>query len=68
MQAADGEPVTLSVVLVEGSEPVEVVWQRDGLELPDSAGFRYSRVEQTCSLTIADAFPEDSGAYACQVC
>lgn len=50
-----------------GSEPLTISWMHNKVEIPDSSGFAYSRRKNYCCLTVADAFPEDSGEYVCEV-
>uniref|UniRef100_A0A0N5ALN6 Myosin light chain kinase, smooth muscle n=1 Tax=Syphacia muris TaxID=451379 RepID=A0A0N5ALN6_9BILA len=64
--ACDGEKVVLSAELVEGSEPLSVIWMHDKVEISDSSGFTYSKKKNYYCMTIADAFPEDSGEYICE--
>lgn len=66
-EITDGESLTFSVTLDKGSEPMEITWYHDNCEIKDSPAFRYGREEGRISLTIADAFPEDSGIYSCNV-
>ncbi|KAL3986026.1 Immunoglobulin I-set domain family protein [Acanthocheilonema viteae] len=66
IKTLDGDKVVLHAELVEGSEPLTIRWMRNKMEIQDSSGFLYSRVEGNCYLTIADAFPEDAGLYTCE--
>lgn len=66
IQVCDGEKAVLSAELVEGSEPLTFVWMHNKVEVPDSTGFAYSKRKNYCCLTVADAFPEDSGEYICE--
>lgn len=65
-EVKDGSRVIFSTELVQGTEPIEILWLHDNCEVQDSPAFRYVRDDNQCSLVIADAFPEDSGVYVCQ--
>lgn len=65
-EVKDGSRVIFSAELIQGTEPVEILWLHDNCEVQDSPAFKYEREGSLCSLTIADAFPEDSGVYVCQ--
>lgn len=43
------------------------MWRKDGNQIKPSRYFRTGIDGDTCSLTIAEAFPEDEGEYTCQV-
>lgn len=63
--AKDGDKVTFTVEIVEGTEPITISWLHDNCEIQDSPAFKYSSDANLHTLTIADAFPEDSGVYVC---
>ena len=54
----------LTVVSITGSS---VTWRKDGNQIKPSRYFRIAIDDDWCSLTIAEAFPEDEGEYSCQV-
>ena len=43
------------------------MWRKDGKQIKPSRYFRIAIEGDVCSLTIAEAFPEDEGEYSCQV-
>lgn len=43
------------------------MWRKDGSQIKPSRYFRIAIDGDVCSLTIAEAFPEDEGEYTCQV-
>ena len=46
---------------------MDIVWTRNGVELPDCEDFRYIRFEDgRVGLRLSDIFPDDSGLYACE--
>uniref|UniRef100_A0A914ZQD0 Titin n=1 Tax=Parascaris univalens TaxID=6257 RepID=A0A914ZQD0_PARUN len=65
VKATDGDQIVLLAEIVEGSEPITIMWLRNKVEIADSDGFKYARDGRNVSLTIADAFPEDAGDYVC---
>ncbi|XP_039287324.1 LOW QUALITY PROTEIN: muscle M-line assembly protein unc-89 [Nilaparvata lugens] len=62
----EGQPAELQVKL-QGTQPLEVVWSKDKVELPDCMDFRYVDYgDGRFGLRIADAFPADAGHYSCE--
>lgn len=61
----DGEPVTLSCRII-GAEKFDVVWLHNNKEIKPSKDFLYSNEANIYKLSIAEIFPEDSGAYTCE--
>jgi len=50
-----------------GTPPLDVVWVKDGVEIPDCEDFRYvDRGDGRFELRLADVFPQDSGTYSCE--
>lgn len=50
-----------------GTPPLDVVWVKDGVEVPDCEDFRYvDRGDGHFGLRLADVFPQDSGMYSCE--
>ncbi|GMT09123.1 hypothetical protein PFISCL1PPCAC_420 [Pristionchus fissidentatus] len=66
IKAADGQSVDLKCSLVAGSEPLQMKWLRDNVQVADSTSFAYTRKNFECSLRLADVFPEDAGDYVCE--
>ncbi|XP_069686561.1 titin homolog isoform X2 [Periplaneta americana] len=64
--ATDGDVLELQVRL-QGSPPLDVVWVKDSVEIPDCADFRYvDHGDGRFALRLADIFPQDSGEYRCE--
>ncbi|RZF42786.1 hypothetical protein LSTR_LSTR015510, partial [Laodelphax striatellus] len=62
----EGQPAEL-IVKLQGTQPLEVVWSKDKVELPDCMDFRYVDYgDGRFGLRIADAFPADAGLYSCE--
>lgn len=54
-------------LLFSGSGPLEVVWVKDGVEIPDCADFHYVDYgDGRFGLRIADLFVADAGMYNCE--
>lgn len=67
MQVVEGNPVKFELH-VRGSQPLDVVWMKDGCLLPDCDDFKQSVTEEgAISLSLADVYQEDSGCYRCEV-
>ncbi|CAJ0566302.1 unnamed protein product, partial [Mesorhabditis spiculigera] len=66
IRVRDGQPCSLEAEIIGGSEPLTIKWLRDGVQIEDSAAFRYSQSGKICRLAVADAFPEDAGQYSCE--
>ncbi|KAF8382632.1 ttn-1 [Pristionchus pacificus] len=66
IKAADGQSVDLKCSLSAGSEPLQMKWMRDNVQVNDSMSFAYSRKNFECALRLADVFPEDAGDYVCE--
>lgn len=50
-----------------GSQPLDVVWTKDGSELVDCSDFKYTDYgEGSYGLRFLDTFTEDSGVYTCE--
>ncbi|XP_030047428.1 palladin isoform X2 [Microcaecilia unicolor] len=70
--ASEGQVVVLEC-RVKGSPPLQVKWFQQGTEIHDSPDFRIlqkkprsaAEHEEICTLVIAEAFPEDAGAFIC---
>nr|XP_033797944.1 palladin isoform X3 [Geotrypetes seraphini] len=70
--ASEGQVVVLEC-RVKGAPPLHVTWFQQGTEIHDSPDFRIlqkkprsaAEHEEICTLVIAEAFPEDAGAFAC---
>ncbi|KAE8748296.1 hypothetical protein FOCC_FOCC004932, partial [Frankliniella occidentalis] len=64
--AHEGKALELQVEL-RGSAPFQVVWLKNGVELPDCSDFRQvSLGEGRFALVMPDMFPEDTATYACE--
>ncbi|XP_014275189.1 myosin light chain kinase, smooth muscle isoform X2 [Halyomorpha halys] len=62
--AQEGQPLELSVSVSIG----DVIWERNGLKLPNCQDFRQEVAGCTRSLVVKDIFLEDSGTvYSCRV-
>ncbi len=48
-----------------GTEPLNIRWTHDKVDIQDSTSFRYRRNGKSACLLIADPFPEESGEYVC---
>uniref|UniRef100_A0A915JHJ8 Ig-like domain-containing protein n=1 Tax=Romanomermis culicivorax TaxID=13658 RepID=A0A915JHJ8_ROMCU len=62
----DGDCVLFSVEITAGTDPVSILWLHDNCEITDSTGFKYGQNGNIHTLTILDAFPEDSGIFTCR--
>ncbi|GLH01366.1 Uncharacterized protein GBIM_07514, partial [Gryllus bimaculatus] len=52
---------------LRGTPPIDVVWLKDGAELPDCDDFRYVDYgDGRVGLRFADVFEQDSGDYSCE--
>ncbi|KAG8223461.1 hypothetical protein J437_LFUL001955, partial [Ladona fulva] len=53
--------------LIFGTGPIDVIWSKEGRELPDCPDFRYSDLgEGRFVLRLADVFyPQDAGSFSC---
>lgn len=50
-----------------GSQPLDVVWTKDGSELVDCSDFKYTDYgDGSYGLRFLDTFTEDSGVYTCE--
>ncbi|PNF38135.1 hypothetical protein B7P43_G14603, partial [Cryptotermes secundus] len=64
--AMDGDMLELQVRL-QGTPPLDVIWVKDGMEIPDCEDFRYvDHGDGRFGLRLADVFPQDSGEYRCE--
>ncbi|CAG2058615.1 unnamed protein product, partial [Timema podura] len=62
----EGHSVELQVWL-RGTPPLDVVWVKDDLEVPDCQDFRYvDRGDGRVALRLTDVFPQDAGQYRCE--
>ncbi|GMR58628.1 hypothetical protein PMAYCL1PPCAC_28823, partial [Pristionchus mayeri] len=67
IKASDGQSVDLVCSLSSGTEPLQMKWLRDNVQVADSKSFSYNRKNYKCILRLADVFPEDAGDYVCEV-
>lgn len=58
--------VKLDVTFKGQPEPI-VKWYRDDSEIQSSTDFEISYTNEGTSLSIAEAFPEDSGRFKCVI-
>lgn len=54
-------------VRVQGTQPFDVVWMKDGCVIPNSDGYNQYCENGLASLLVNDAFVQDSGDYRCEV-
>lgn len=52
---------------VQGAEPFDVIWMKDGCVLPDCDEFRQRNEGDVISLHVYDTYLEDAGNYTCEV-
>ncbi|PSN51429.1 hypothetical protein C0J52_05457 [Blattella germanica] len=51
----------------QGTPPLDVIWVKDSVEIPDCEDFRYvDHGDGRFGLRLADVFPQDSGEYRCE--
>ena len=62
----EGDKVKLDVSFKGQPEPI-VKWYRDDSEIQSSTDFEISYTNEGTSLSIAEAFPEDSGRFKCVI-
>jgi len=62
----EGQKVKLQVTFKGQPEPI-VKWYRDDSEIQSSADFEISYSDNATSLTIPEAFIEDSGRFKCVI-
>ncbi|XP_076830186.1 myopalladin [Brachyhypopomus gauderio] len=62
--ALEGQLVVLECH-VKGVPSPSINWYREGTLIEDSPDFRILQKKETCTLVIAEVFPEDSGTFTC---
>lgn len=63
--ASEGSQVVLSCTLPAFPHPDKIEWFCNDVKIQPSTDYTVSFRQGICSLTIAEAFPEDSGQYSC---
>jgi hypothetical protein len=62
----ESEPLILECV-VSGNQTIELVWLRNGKEIPENPDFLREKVDNTYKLTVNEIFPEDSGVFSAEI-
>ncbi len=62
----EGELMILECT-VQGPEPLEVIWLRNGKEIPENPDFLKQRIDNLFRLTVNEIFPEDSGIFSAEL-
>ena len=62
----ESEPLLLECEIF-GKEPLELIWLRNGKEIPDNPDFLKERIGTTYKLTVNEIFPEDSGVFSAEL-
>jgi hypothetical protein len=62
----EGEPLILESE-VTCKQPFEVVWLRNGKEIPENPDFLRERFDNLFKLTVNEIFPEDSGVFSAEL-
>lgn len=67
IEVIEGNPAKLQLT-VSGTQPFDIVWMKDGCLLPDCPEFKQSVTENgVITLSMSDAYQEDSGDYRCEI-
>ena len=61
----DGKPALLKCEL-DTSSDTDVIWYKDGRELPNNTEFTQKFDGKEAVLDILEVFPEDAGEYTCE--
>uniref|UniRef100_A0AC34PXA4 Ig-like domain-containing protein n=1 Tax=Panagrolaimus sp. JU765 TaxID=591449 RepID=A0AC34PXA4_9BILA len=64
-KTAENQSVQLKAEIVEGSEPIQIKWLFNKMEITENMNLKCLRIGNDAILEIHDAFPEDSGEYIC---
>jgi hypothetical protein len=62
----ESDPLVLEAE-VSGKEPLELVWLRNGKEIPENPDFIKEKKGNVYSLTVTEIFPEDSGVFSAEL-
>lgn len=62
----EGQPLVLEAE-VFGTEPLEVVWLRNGKEIPENPDFLKEKKDNLYRLIVSEIFPEDSGVFSVEL-
>ena len=65
----EGEPLVLECIVSDESEPVDMMWLRNGKEIPTNPDFARDTLDngRRFRLTVNEIYPEDSGVFAAQL-
>lgn len=66
VQSVEGSAVKLELK-VRGSQPLDVIWFKDGCVLPDCKDFVQSYCDGLITLWLPEVYGRDSGNYRCEV-
>ena len=61
-EVLDGDACDL-IAKVSGTDPIEVVWSKDGEKLKSTKDCKITYEKGTCRLYIPEVFPDDGGTY-----
>ena len=62
----ESDPLVLECE-VSGKEPLELVWLRNGKEIPENPDFTRENKGFFYTLTVTEIFPEDSGVFSAEL-
>ena len=62
----EGQPLILEAE-VFGKEPLDVIWLRNGKEIPENPDFLKEKKDNFYRLIVSEIFPEDSGVFSVEL-
>lgn len=60
----EGQVLVLQCTAAAVNDEIDVVWHRNGKEIPQNPDFIQTREDNTFTLTVNEIYPEDSGIFS----
>lgn len=63
----EGQALNLECQVSPSKDSYELIWLRNGKEIPENPDFLREKIDNTHKLTVSEIFPEDSGVFSAEI-